>query len=405
MNIRRLLIFATVGLMTLVLDSCKTGISGLNDNGDVKKIKFEEAPESFLPGARFKNISCIQLEMTEESVLGEVKKIVPVEDKLIVLTKDYEVKIFDRETGKYIGDVGMIGEGPEEYLSAHAMAYDPKGRKIIIYDRVGNSFVSYRVDGSFVDKHRGDSSYAWMESMESNSEGSLLMCNNLAYGSNAQKYAYTLLNGEGETINFDPFAPVSVSDYMVAFAQKPMTASGEVFKFIKFQTDSLFSIDNGKIGPLLKLDFGMEIPSKETVVSMGQYQDDEYLKYCLNNKKLIGIDKIYETEDLMIFIPVLQNLTGVYFWLDKKDQAGYRVASSAELLPEFEKILEGKTIKYIIGASENEFISCINAYPASQIFAESLSNENLHSIFPEKVVTAIRNIDPEGNPFLLIYSN
>lgn len=65
--------------------------------------------------------------MTEESVLGEVKKIIPVENKLIILSEDYEVMTFDRETGKYLGNIGMVGEGPGEYLSAQAMAYDPSG--------------------------------------------------------------------------------------------------------------------------------------------------------------------------------------------------------------------------------------------------------------------------------------
>lgn len=349
MKIRRLLIFATVGLMTLVLDSCKTGISGLNDNGDVKKIKFEEAPESFLPGARFKNISCIQLEMTEESVLGEVKKIIPVKDKLIVLTKDYDVKSFDRETGKYIGDIGMIGEGPEEYLSVQAMTYDPKGNKIIIYDQAGNSLVSYRLDGTFIEKHVAGSSFLWLNSMESNSVGTLMICNMLSYGPRAGEYAYSLLTQDGDIKKFDPFAPVKMTKYAAAFAQKPMTSNGEEFKFIKFQTDSLFSINNGNIEPLLKLDFGMEVISKEELMSVGQYNSKELIEYCLRNKKLVGIDKVYETSDLMVFIPVVRSLTGFYFWLDKKEGVGYRVSSTNEINSEVVRVVDGSSIIDIMG--------------------------------------------------------
>lgn len=156
--------------------------------------------------------------------------------------------------------------------------------KIIIYDSAGNAFVSYRVDGTFIEKQKAGTSFLWMNSMESDSEGTLLLCNNLSGGNYPPEYAYTLLYPDGETKDFDPFAPVSVTGYMTAFAQKPMTASGDEFKFIKFQTDSLFSIKDGKIAPLLRLDFGLEVISKEDVMSVGQYTSKEVVEYCLRNK-------------------------------------------------------------------------------------------------------------------------
>lgn len=185
--------------------------------------------------------------------------------------------------------------------------------------------------------------------MESDSEGTLLLCNNLSGGNYPPEYAYTLLYPDGETKDFDPFAPVSVTGYMTAFAQKPMTASGDEFKFIKFQTDSLFSINNGNIEPLLKLDFGMEVISKEELMSVGQYNSKELIEYCLRNKKLVGIDKVYETSDLMVFIPVVRSLTGFYFWLDKKEGVGYRVSSTNEINSEVVRVVDGSSIIDIMG--------------------------------------------------------
>lgn len=58
-----------------------------------------------------------------------------------------------------------------------------------------------------------------------------------------------------------------------------------------------------------------------------------------------------------------------------------------------------------MGGNDNELITCLNAYPYKQLILEALSDENVKSILSKEVVTALENIDPDGNPFLLIYSN
>lgn len=69
----------------------------------------------FFSGAIFLNeISCIQLEMTENSLLGKISKVIDVDGNLIVLS-DNDILVFDKENGSFLHRIGNIGEGSQEY--------------------------------------------------------------------------------------------------------------------------------------------------------------------------------------------------------------------------------------------------------------------------------------------------
>lgn len=61
---------------------------------DVKEIAFEEAPKDFRLASGFKDVQFVQLQITDDCVMGDVKKVLTARGEFVVLTKDNEVFCF-----------------------------------------------------------------------------------------------------------------------------------------------------------------------------------------------------------------------------------------------------------------------------------------------------------------------
>ncbi len=399
-NISHKYYVSTVCLIMLALYSCHPNSSN-EETGELTVIKFEESDGSFRPTDELSNITCVQLEMTDESILGEIKKVVDAEGNLVVLTADNEIAVFNREDGKYIRHLGAPGEGPEEYIAVQDIFYESGNGIINAYDRVKQEIVSYKLSGEFVKKRKLPRELRWIESMESNQEGTILACNKLTGVKPAQEFAFTLISPDGEYENFDSFAPVTVDGFVRAFSKKPMSVCGNEMKLVKFLSDTLFSIKKEKIEPLYKLDLGKKIVSKKVAADFGY--DVEFYRYCDREKLLEGIDKMFETERYILLVAHWESENG-YYWLDKETGSGYHLGSTSLVEAQIRKVVYEGSIINPVGYNEKEIISI---YPEgdNQEFITVLSEDPEAVLLPESVISAIRNVDPEGNPFLLIYSH
>lgn len=390
------------GLVTIIsLESCKPR-TAVDDGGDLTVIKFEEAPKDFKLTDSFKDISCVQLEMTDESVLGDIKKIIKADGNLVVLTKDNDVTVFNKDDGGFLRHLGSVGEGPEEFLEAQDMFYDAMEGVITIYDRMKGDFVSYRLNGEFVGKRKAEGVSFWMESLERASDGTILVCNTLSGGNPPSEYAFTLIGADGESRKYDPFAPVTVEGFTTAFAERPMSVFENELKLVKFMSDTVFSVERGEVSPLFKLNLGNGFVPKKVAAEMNYGSD--MIRYSIENRKLLGINKMFETDGFIMFIPTFETLFG-YYWFDKRSGKGYHVESAnsivAEVLPEMNKVIEGRSIINVVGSSKSEIISSI-------VDVESLNqalDNSTDCVFPENIIPTIQEADHDGNPIILIYSH
>ena len=63
------------------------------------------------------------------------------------------IKLFDK-SGRYIGNVGNIGQGPGEYNYIYDVLLDEKNQSIYVMPIVGNYILRYDLTGKYVDKFR-----------------------------------------------------------------------------------------------------------------------------------------------------------------------------------------------------------------------------------------------------------
>lgn len=182
-----------------------------------------------------------------------------------------------------------------------------------------------------------------------------------------------------------------------------MSVCNEEFKLVKFLSDTVLSIKNDQITPLYKLEMPTKMAPKKVAAEMEF--GTEFSRYCSQENFMEGISEVFETERYMILVPMWVTSYG-YYWIDKENNRGFHIDGTPEIRSMIRKVVEGKSIVELFGYSEDELISCFqDAEIYKNVFSRILDENPDVAVFQESVVDAIKNIDPDGNPFLLIYSN
>lgn len=99
------------------------------------------------------SIEIIQLETTDESIIGSIGSVNALNNYLIVSDDMGPGKVlaFDR-SGRFSHKIGSTGEGPEEYASANQVfIYD---NNIYVYDRQHSKVIVYDVNGKYISSVR-----------------------------------------------------------------------------------------------------------------------------------------------------------------------------------------------------------------------------------------------------------
>ena len=75
-------------------------------------------------------------------------------DNYICIRQDGNpIKLFDK-SGRYLGNVGNIGQGPGEYNHIYDILLDEKGQSIYVTPIVGDNVLHYDLTGKYIDKLR-----------------------------------------------------------------------------------------------------------------------------------------------------------------------------------------------------------------------------------------------------------
>jgi hypothetical protein len=99
----------------------------------------------------FKKANTVILEDHDYAIIGNISALQVSEEYIFVLDTWSAKKlfIFDK-TGKYIRQIGSLGQGPEEYLSINDFCLDCKNREIYLLDNGGGKVLKYDWDGKYI---------------------------------------------------------------------------------------------------------------------------------------------------------------------------------------------------------------------------------------------------------------
>ena len=373
---------------------------------DIPTVEFEEVTEYDF-GQKFKNIHCVQLEATDESLLTEIKAIVAADSVLVVLDDFSHVYAFDRATGKFLNSIGSLGEGPGEYFRATDICLTPD-KDIAVLDHARRSINFYDISGRFVRKSKKIDDTDSFESFTAVGKTGYLICNNIfsvaEKGHDDGNKMYSFHNIDGTTYRFEDYSPLSVENEISFISTRPFAGMGEYVSFLKCLNDTLFRMDEDRnIRPVLVLKTKKPMPDVKELSDYcrGKFDLMKLESYCRYTETFIGFDKIYETDSMICLTPASWPPVDGTFWVDKKAGKGYNLPFTMELDSQYLQVLAGKRIINVVGSSPKELIATLIPHGLKHVHDRYQDIE----YFNEELSDIAHNVLPEGNPVVLIYEN
>jgi len=344
--------------------------------------------------------SCIfvKLETTDISLIGDITQLATFEgDFYIYDQKTKKIKVFD-QAGKFLRDIGKLGQGPQEYLSISAFVINPKDRKIAIFDPAKKNVLEYSLDGSYLRSvSLPDQECAFFK--KTVYAGDYIYCYmtiNYVYNN-----AYVVLSSEDYAVKDRFYSYLIHPDDYMAFnwATHPFIFFDEKLHYASLFSDTIFAYENGTKRPYLFVETGKpNIPL--SYLKNRKLENDPskaFREVFLDKSYSSGFTELGETNHFILVTHKLGEAVddrGVvkssYYLLNKKSKTGYYVESG--FIPDFGKpdLVDG-----------NKFIriwdqTSIEAYQ-NQIKAKRIE-------CPEAINSLLKGYDPfDDNPILAVY--
>lgn len=106
-----------------------------------------EKPVELKASDYFKQVRYVPLETTDSSLIGKGPYVQIIKDRILVSTNQSQCLMFDKGTGKFIKQVGHIGNDPEGYNSVFCWGDNETG--MIYFNGWNKDLVCYDQDGVF----------------------------------------------------------------------------------------------------------------------------------------------------------------------------------------------------------------------------------------------------------------
>lgn len=252
-------------------------------------------------------VEMIPLEFTEESILGEIKKVVLSEDFIFVMERDNSAGIytFDR-SGKFLYRIGSRGQGPEECADVDDFSINEKDRLIYIYDSVRKKVFVFSFDNEFIKTIPMDYSATNMEYQDGLF---YLYREDARYG--VPLYSLVIKDINGDLVEkYYPMSDLPKSHDCV-FCKR----ENDIL-FAQDMNDSVFVLSGGKLSPLYYIDY------KDRSMAPEDRRDIKHdvrrsIDVLLEKRTIAGIQGVFEIHD-KVFIKSINVIVPVLSIYDKE---------------------------------------------------------------------------------------
>lgn len=363
-------------------------VINIGDDYTEKKIKISDVVE---------DISYVKLETDTSCLIGEVDFLIPLEDRFIIADarKAKAVYMFSRE-GKFMGKIGRLGQGPEEYTHIIDVKADPVGKRVMIVDVSGAKM--YTFDGKYAGTVKIPGRKAGFIS------GGEMIASYMDYkpaaSGDGRKFLPNIVVSDastGERVDSGAFYPSWVNRNSIAsavYSAVDFRTAGELVMF-SF-SDTLYSVSENGIRPAYLFYYNDGHQEKMTRY-LEETRDSKDMLANFDKYMALNTEKVYKvlaTEDV------------VYIYLVKGDnKVNYSVAclyypAAGTLLravgnhsPLYDSDMDEFYDGYFVAADRDSFYSVIPADAADYFKDEDLGAEAL------KVKQAL---SPDDNPVIVV---
>ncbi len=192
------------------------------------------------------NCRFVALETSDECLLGEIEKVVIEHDLIFVHDNNKKLFVFDK-TGKYLNQIGVIGQSNEELLSFMDF-YVNKDRKYVgIYDIYKGQILRYNFNGQYIGSYNCPKDLVNMSHFVGLNEGDLLVSmRNFSNNYSKSLYNYIVLNENDYSLKAECL-PFSVVGTVSCSPNKSSTsANNEGLYVTAFLSDTIYRLSANK---------------------------------------------------------------------------------------------------------------------------------------------------------------
>lgn len=350
----------------------------------------------------FKNVGCIVLETTDNSLLNRIDKIMFLGNYLYVLEKGRGLFLFDKN-GKFIKMVGDKGVGPGEYMLPSDLTIDYGNEKLYLLDSQSQSVLKYDINGehegsvklknnktisNYIQYFDGEL-YTDLYSFDNPDDTYLLSKIDINTGSRTSSFLKASQYNKGwNELYFTEWG---------CFLSSPM----ENPKFLHLFMDTIFEI--GKKGPIPYLALqSKNLVTKEYMISQREQGNDASKTYAgLSSAGVIyNITNFFESDEYIHFKYNLNNQ--FYTLLHKKSMDSTFVIKSMtnDLLysDKSGKMLASKFIAY----DKNKVYTIeMNSSLSKEYFLDNLKMGKINSKM--EGAEGLKLLSEESNPIIVYY--
>ena len=252
-------------------------------------------------------VEMIPLEFTDESILGEIKKVVLSEDFIFVMERFNSAGIytFDRN-GKFLYRIGSRGQGPEECADVDDFSINEKDRLIYIYDSVRKKVFVFSFDNEFIKTIPMDYSATNMEYQDGLF---YLYREDARYG--VPLYSLVIKDINGDLVEkYYPMSDLPKSHDCV-FCKR----ENDIL-FAQDMNDSVFVLSGGKLSPLYYIDYKDRSMAPEDRMDI-KHDVRRSIDVLLEKRTIAGIQGVFEIHD-KVFIKSINVIVPVLTIYDKE---------------------------------------------------------------------------------------
>src|SRR5690606_7164812 len=138
-------------LLMVLLLSCQQQERTNNNDAEIIQISKKEIRDEIDVGKMVEEVRYVELETTEESLIGNVSKVIAYKDKIYIKDRFVASKIYIFDaTGRFITTVSRIGKGPGEYMNLYDIAVDTYRKELLVSDASSQKIIVFDLEGEFL---------------------------------------------------------------------------------------------------------------------------------------------------------------------------------------------------------------------------------------------------------------
>lgn len=389
-----------ITFFAFTLMSCEKDVN--INNSSIIEISPHFSDNSFVFEDVFESIDIIPLETSSECLIGGISQLVEANDNYFILDEKNNIVARFNSEGKFVTKIGVMGNGPGEYLEIEDFIVDKKNQFIKLYDIRSRKIIIYDFNGSFIKEFKID---AFLNSVVDAENGYYLgFVGNITNSVEIQG----INQGELKFIKFDEKGKIvdkvfghKHSKIHLAFYEHIAPQQDGSISFVEPLQNKIFKFNNGEIYPYNYIKFNCCFVPDNIQEILNQSRTPETVKQKnafseANKKYILGFIKFFENDNWIIFQYSIQYKFQFAFFHKTSgklfESSGLpRSSSNANLF---------FTPCYI----DDEFIySSSSAFYLHERFKEEQNDNTIEEERIQSWKMLLENIDVNDNPIIFKY--